>query len=248
MGSLNHKVVLITGASSGIGRATTIAFANKGAKVALAARRSEKLREIQEDILSYGGECIYVTTDTTNEEEVKGLFYETENRIGTIEILVNCAGKGMQRYLRDTTHEEWLSVLGANLTSVFLCTREAEQRMIATKTRGHIITVSSIAGFYGAPKYSAYSASKHGVTGFQRSIKWELRKHGIKVSTVHPFRVDTEFFDAYEKRPHRGQMLSPEDIGSYIVAIASGSKLKRIFKMGSNLGKRIWNLSRFLAR
>ena len=120
--------------------------------------------------------------------------------------------------------------------------------MIQKKTKGHIITVSSIAGLYGTANYAGYCASKHGVTGFTRSLKWEALKYGIKVSTIHPGRVDTEFFDVYKKRPSRSQMLSSEDIAIYIVAIASRVFLKPTGIKILNLFKRIYYFVRYASK
>ena len=237
---LKNKVVVVTGASSGTGKATAIEFANKGAKVVLAARRVERLKKLQKYISAFNKKCIYVKTDVTNEKEVKALFDRAEKEFGRIDILVNNAGRGLQSEVHKTSFDDWLSVINTNLTSVFLCTKEAVKRMIKKKICGHIITVGSLAGLISAPKYAAYCASKHGVTGFKRAIKWELTKHGIKVSTIYPARIDTEFFDVYEKRPHRRQMLSPKDIADDIVAIASRSILKIIHVRFINLFKRIY--------
>lgn len=248
MVTLNNKVVVITGASSGIGKAVAIEFARKRAKVVLAARRTEKLKELKNYIVRFNENCIYVRTDVTREGEVINLFDETERKFGELDILINNAGRGLRSEVRDIRFTDWLSVIHTNLTSVFLCTREAARRMFQKNTNGHIITVSSVAGLYGAPAYAAYSASKHGVTGFMRSVKWELRRYGIKVSTVHPARVDTEFFDSYEKRPPRNQMLQTKDIAHYIIAIASRSPPQIMGIKILNLTKRVFNFIRYSSK
>lgn len=247
MGTLRNKIVVVTGATSGIGRATAIGFSRKGAKVVLAGRRDAKLHEVETYIRSFNDNCMSVKTDVSREQEVTRLFEQTEKTFGTTDILVNCAGRGLKKDLPDITSDEWYSVIHTNLTGVFFCTKEAANRMMENQIKGHIITVSSIAGFFGAPRYSAYSASKHGVTGFQRSIKWELKKHGIRVSTIHPARVSTEFFNIYNKRPPEFQMLSSDDIARYIIAIASGSGPKRLILMAFNACKRLWNLTKVLS-
>lgn len=243
--SFKNKVVVITGASSGIGKAVAIEFAKKNATVILAARRVQKLQELQTYISSFNENCIYVKTDVTKENEVINLFNETEKLYGKIDILINNAGRGLKSEIINISFDDWLSVIHTNLTSVFLCTRESLKRMIKKKIKGHIITISSIAGLYGTPKYAAYCASKHGVTGFQRSLKWEVLKHGIKVSTIHPGRVDTEFFDIYKNRPSRSQMLSPKDIAIYITAIASRFLPKIIGIRILNIFKRIYYFIRY---
>jgi len=221
MVNLSEKVVVITGASSGIGKAAAIEVARRGAAVVLAARRADKLAEIRDSILGFNDRCICVKTDVTDERQVAALFDQAEERFGRVDILINNAGRGLKSEVADIGAEEWRSVVETNLTSVFLCTREAVRRMRAKNTRGHIITVCSVAGLFGAPAYSAYCASKHGVAGFCRAVRWELRKYGIRVSTIFPARVDTEFFDTYAQRPGKRQMLAPSDIAKHLAAIAS---------------------------
>ena len=241
MVTLTNKVVLITGASSGIGRASALEFARQGASVVLAARRLEKLQALESEIVSLGVSCLCTKTDVTLEDQVMNLFEETSKQFGRIDILVNNAGRGLKAEIPNITLQDWKNVLHTNLTSVFLCSREALKGMITQKS-GHIITICSIAGLYGTPNYAAYCAAKHGVTGFQRSLKWESRKHGIKVSTVFPGRVDTEFFDVYPERPARSQMLSAKDLASYIICIAEQRPLKRHGLRLLNFGKRIRNM------
>ncbi len=224
--NFSNKVVVITGASSGIGRACALKFAQKGAKVFLAARRVERLEEVQKEIFNMGSSCTIVKTDVTKKEDIENLFNKVEETYGKLDILINNAGKGLKASLLDITSEYWQSLLDTNLTSVFLCTQEAVKKMLKSKSNGYIITISSIAGLYGAPNYAAYCASKHAVTGFKRSVKWELRKKGIKCLTIHPGRVNTEFFNTYAKRPSRKQMLSSFDIAQVVLAHASGSNLK----------------------
>ncbi len=243
---LNDKVVVITGASSGIGKATAVAFAKKGAKIALAARRIDKLEDVRNHVFSYNKNCLCVQTDVSSEADVKRLFDTVEKKFGRIDILVNNAGRGLKSNICDTTFEDWISVLNTNLTGVFLCTREAVKRMLKKKSEGHIITVSSIAGLYGAPNYSAYCASKHGVTGLKRSLKFELFGKGIKTSMIFPARVDTDFFDIYKQRPSKSQMLSAEDIAEYIIAIASRNILMRVIIRIKLLFKRIYNFFRYM--
>ncbi len=243
MVSLHDKVVIVTGASSGIGKAAAMALAQKGAAVVLAARRVDKLQALRDQITSLPAECLVVRTDVTSEPQVAQLFEETISRFGRVDILLNNAGRGLKTDIGATSLDEWRAVLDTNLTSVFLCSKEALNRMMP-QNYGHIITVSSIAGLYGLGGYAAYCAAKHGVTGFQRSLKWEARPHGIKVSTIFPGRVDTEFFDLYPERPPRGQMLSPEDVADYIVVVAQQQRLKRHVVRALNIGKRIRNFLR----
>lgn len=242
--SLKDKVVVITGASSGIGAATAREFARQGAKVVLAARREDRLHRLQAEITASGGHCMALPTDVTQEAAVEQLFAGAEEAFGPVDILVNNAGRGLKAPLLSMTYAEWESVIHTNLTSVFLCTRAAASGMARHGTRGHIITVSSIAGLYVLPTYSAYGASKHGVTGFMRAAKGELGQLGIKTSTLYPARVNTPFFEAYAERPSTRQMLSPSDLARYITAIATRSRPLVAYIRLVLVWKRIYNLFR----
>jgi NAD(P)-dependent dehydrogenase (short-subunit alcohol dehydrogenase family) len=237
------KTVVITGAGSGIGAAAAEACARRGAAVVLAGRRPDKLESVRARLAGSGFRSAAVPADVTQPDDVRRLFDETEKLFGRVDILVNNAGRGLKAGILDTRDEDWRDVLDANLTSVFLCSREALKRMAAARTRGHIITVCSIAGLYGTAGFAAYCSAKHGVTGFQRSLKWEARKLGIKVSTVFPGRVNTEFFNVYDRRPAPGQMLPARDLGEYIAAIAERKPLKRHALRLVNLGKRTARLA-----
>jgi NADP-dependent 3-hydroxy acid dehydrogenase YdfG len=239
--SLKNKVVIITGASSGVGKATAIRFAKKGAKIVIAARRLEKLQELKRYIHAFNENCICIKTDVTKEKEVVDLFNIAEEKFGYVEILVNNAGRGLKSDLCNISYSDWSDVLNVNLNGVFLCTKEAVKRMKENKNNGHIITVSSIAGRFGAPYFSGYCSSKHAVTGFMKSINWELRKFNIKTSTIYPGRINTEFFDIYNKRPSTRQMLSPSYIADYILAIASLSYYRKNYILLRNLAKRLRN-------
>ncbi len=109
----------------------------------------------------------------------------------------------------------------------------------AAGIEGHIITVCSVAGLYGVGNYSAYCAAKHGVTGFMRSCKWEVRKQGIKASTIFPMRVDTEFFADYAKKPEKREMLSAKDLADDIVAVASQNLMSIVKVRYTNFCKRV---------
>ena len=239
---LKDKVVVITGASSGIGHAAALRFAEKGASLVLAARRAEKLQQLQNQIIEFNPNCIYVPTDLTKPEQVQNLFEKTVERFGKIDILINNAGRGLKSELVNISMEDFKSVIDTNLTSVFLCTKHAVKIMVEQNIRGHIITVCSIAGLFGAPKYSAYCSSKHAVNGLLKSLKWELRKDKIKVSTIYPARVDTEFFNSYQKRPSKRQLLHPNDIAELLLALAQRASLKAAAVRVKNLTKRIRNL------
>ena len=242
---LKDKVVIVTGASSGIGKSTAIAFAGQGAKVVITARRLDKLEEVQEIVLSNGGECYLFQGDVSNEESVENLFTETLNRFGPVDILINNAGRGLKSEMLAIDFPDWKNLWEANVDSVFLCSREAVRQMTNFKIQGHIITVSSIVGKLSFPGFSAYCASKHAVTGFKRSLWWELKKYRIRVSTIYPGRVDTEFFDNYPNRPSKNQMISADDIAQLLTAIGNRDITDILSKRFLILFKRVRNLLRF---
>ena len=205
------------------------------------ARRKEKLQEIFDLIQDFNRDCFAFPADISKEEEVNALFREILCKYGRIDILINNAGRGLKAGLCDTSYADWIDIMNANLNGVFLCTRAAVKNMREQESKGHIITVSSIVGRFGAPQHAAYSASKHGVTGFTKSLWWELLRCGIKVSTIHPARVDTDFFTSYPKKPSRNQMVQPEDIAHLLVALSKGSFFEIGWVRLRNTYKRIRN-------
>jgi 3-oxoacyl-[acyl-carrier protein] reductase len=245
MADLKDKVAVITGASSGIGRAAAIAFASTGCKVVLAARRVKKLKELKEEITAFSKNCWYLQADVSQEKDVIRLFNEAERVYGGIDIVVNCAGRGCEVEVPDISHDEWHSVINTNLTSVFLCTREAARRMLAKRIAGHIITVCSVLGRFGLRGHAAYCASKHGVTGFNKAARWEFRKHRIKVSTIYPANVDTELFNALKTVPRRRELLAAEDVADYLVALASRSFLRILAHRMILVGKSVYYFTRY---
>jgi NADP-dependent 3-hydroxy acid dehydrogenase YdfG len=242
--SLKNKVVIITGASSGIGKAAAIAFAKNKAIVILAARRKERIEQLASELSKYTT-SLAVQTDVTDESQIQNLITTTLSKFQKIDILINNAGTGLKAPLPDITQKDFTNLLQTNLMSVFLCTKAATEAMKKTNSKGHIITISSLAGLFGASNYAAYCASKHAVTGFKKSIKGELKKHNIKVTTIHPARIQTEFFDNYKQPPGRGQMLTAKDMADYIIAVAQRSKIKTIFIRTLNVAKRLYYLLKY---
>ena len=244
MVNLKDKVVIVTGASSGVGRATAITLARRGSRVVLAARRADRLQEISQSLSQDGARVIAIPTDVTDSVQVGQLFKQTAEHFGPVQILVNCAGRGLKRPIVEIEPQDWHDVMAANLDSVYLCSRQALRQMIAHGLRGHILTVCSVAGLYGGPNYAAYCAAKHGVAGFMRSLRWEARKHRVRVSTIYPARINTEFFSDYAVKPQTREMLEPEDIADYLVALICRCPLRIMHVRLRNLGKRIVNLFR----
>jgi NAD(P)-dependent dehydrogenase (short-subunit alcohol dehydrogenase family) len=189
---MSDKVALITGASSGIGRATAEAFAAKGARVVLAARREDELASLVSEIESHGGNATAVRTDVSVAKDVERMVAHTIETFGRLDYAVNNAGiEGQWVLISDLPDEEWDRVLGINLKGTFLCLKYQSRAMLAGGRGGAIVNVGSINSFLGFASGSAYSASKHGLIGLTTSVSAELAPQGIRVNLVCPGIVDT---------------------------------------------------------
>jgi len=245
MVSLQNKVVVLTGASSGIGEASALHFAREGCTLVLAARRIEKLEELKKKVLALGVPCLVVKTDVAQQKDVKKLFALVEKEFGHVDILVNNAGIGRNFDLVDTSLKDWQDTFDINVSGVFYCCQEAVRLMMKKHTVGHIITVSSVLGLIAMPGRSAYCASKHAVTGFKRSLRWELKSKNIRVSLVHPAGVDTEILNDLAVERNKWKMLRSEDLAEYIVALASRDIIRIIKVRLLNIWRRFYFLLKY---
>ena len=190
--SLAGKSVLVTGASSGIGWATALAFAEQGASVVVTARREQRLRELCDLIAAHGGNAAYIAGDGADETTAKNAVGLSLERFGKLDILINNAGAGNYKDLVATTVEDYDALMNANMKSSFLFSRYAAPVMIEQKS-GEILFISSVAGLQGTAGESVYCAAKFAQVGFSQALDAELRKHGIKVGVLCPGGVKTEF-------------------------------------------------------
>ncbi|NLG83673.1 MAG: SDR family NAD(P)-dependent oxidoreductase [Firmicutes bacterium] len=187
---LFQKTVIITGASSGIGRATAVEFARAGAKVVLAARNEKSLAELAAEIAPYGREVLVVPTDVTQRPQVRRLVEEALARFGRIDIFVSNAGIYHRCPVRDLRVEDGERVMAVNFYGFLHGVQEVLPHMLARK-EGHIVLVSSVDGKKGLPPDGAYVAAKFAATGLAEVLRQELHSTGVHVSTVLPGRVDT---------------------------------------------------------
>ena len=209
---LEDRVVVVTGASSGIGEACAVAFAAKGAKVVLAARRAERLAGLVERL---GDAALAVTTDVTDEAAVQNLFDRAVERFGTVDVLINNAGIADSTAVYEMSLETWHQVIETNLTSAFLCSRAAF-RVMKDKGRGRILNIGSISARVPRQNSPAYAASKWGLDGLTRSLAIDGREFNIAASIFHPGIVATEIAPGAVKL-HEDFAASPEDIAGVIV-------------------------------
>ena len=185
MSDMNGKVALITGASSGIGRATAELFAARGAKVVLAARREPELATLTSEIESRGGKASFVVTDVAIAKDVERMVAHAIETFGRLDYAANNAGiEGKFEAITDLSEEDWDRVLDTNLKGTFLCLQHEARAMLAGGHGGAIVNVGSINSFLGFPTGSAYVASKHGQIGLTTSVSAELAPHGIRVNIV----------------------------------------------------------------
>ncbi len=192
MMNMSGKVALVTGASSGIGRATAEAFAAQGAKVVLAARREDELAGLAGEIESRGGAATFVRADVAIAKDVEEMVTHAITAFGRLDYAVNNAGiEGQFAGITDLPEEEWDRVLGINLKGTFLCMKYEAKAMLAAGHGGAIVNVGSVNSFLGFPTGSAYVASKHGQIGLTTSVSAELAPQGIRVNLVCPGIIDT---------------------------------------------------------
>lgn len=212
---------LITGASSGIGRATALAFAQAGFDVALVGRNLTRLQAVAELAIAAGVDAKTYSVDLSEVAQVRSRFEAIAQELGQIDILINNAGMGYTGKLAETPLEDWQRVLDLNLTSVFQCIQALLPGM-RQRGQGTIINVASIAGHQAFPEWGAYCVSKFGLVALSKTLAAEERSHGIRVVTVSPGAVNTPIWDTgtVQAEFDRSQMLSPELVAQTLLQAA----------------------------
>jgi NAD(P)-dependent dehydrogenase (short-subunit alcohol dehydrogenase family) len=192
MSDMNDRVALITGASSGIGRATAEAFAAEGARVVLAARRQDELASLVNEIEAQGGKATAIKTDVSVAKDVERMVAHALDAFGRLDYAINNAGiEGQWVGITDLAEDEWDRVLDINLKGTFLCMKYEARAMLDCGQGGAIVNIGSINSFLGFPTGSAYVTSKHGLIGLTTSVSAELAPQGIRVNLVCPGFIDT---------------------------------------------------------
>ena len=235
MPDMNGRVALITGASSGIGRATAEAFAANGARVVVAARREDDLATLVGEIEARGGKATAVRTDVSVAKDVERMVAHAIETFGRLDYAVNNAGvEGQWASISDLPEEEWDRVLDINLKGTFLCLKYQSRAMLAGGHGGAIVNVGSINSFLGFASGSAYVASKHGMIGLTTSVSAELAPQGIRVNLICPGIVDTPmhrrargligdglYDQVLQQSVHLRRAARPEEIARSIVFLCS---------------------------
>jgi 3-oxoacyl-[acyl-carrier protein] reductase len=228
MFSLKDRVALVTGASQGIGRATALALAQAGARVAAAARNAEKLASVVAEIAAAGGESLAVAMDVADAEQVKSGFRQAIEKFGKLDILVNNAGVTRDGLAVRMKAEDWDTVLRTNLTGAHLCAQQAMTVMMRARY-GRIINVTSVVAETGNPGQVNYVAAKAGLIGLTRALALEIASRNITVNAVAPGFVASPMTDPLPQgvkdvllaRIPLGRMGSDAEIAAAIVFLAS---------------------------
>ncbi len=229
---LDGRVVIITGASAGIGQASARALASEGARLVLTARRRDRLDSLIDEVRGLGGDAVAVVGDARDEQTAVDAV-EAAKAFGRLDILINNVGVGNYKELVDTSLDNYTEMMDANVRTTFLFTRHAVPLMIA-QGEGLILMVSSMAGVYGFPGEAVYCATKFAQVGFAQGLDKELRPHGIKVGTINPGGVKTEFAlgkGRTERSVEASDMLEPEDVAAAIHFACTQPKGSRIIQV-----------------
>ncbi|HEY0302553.1 MAG TPA: glucose 1-dehydrogenase [Rhizomicrobium sp.] len=198
MFNLTSRVALVTGASSGLGRQFARALADNGAAVALVARRTDRLLDLQQEIEAKGGKAMAIEADVTDRGAMVAAFDAAEKAFGTVTILVNNAGVAQQSLrATDVTPEEWRRVLSVDLDAVFYWAQEGARRMIAAGKQGAIVNIASVLGFGVSRGTAAYAVAKAAVVQTTKALSVELAFKGVRVNAIAPGWFVTEINDTY---------------------------------------------------
>jgi 3-oxoacyl-[acyl-carrier protein] reductase len=220
MTRLTNKVAIVTGSSSGIGKAIALTFAREGARVVVAARRADLCERTVEQIRKDGGEATSIVTDVTDERQVDRLIAETVRRYGRLDILVNNAGIGGGSRIADTGTETFDRIIDTNLRGTFFCARAGFRQMMAGGG-GTILNMSSVAGVDAWAGTGTYSASKHGIMGLTKALADEGRHHRIKVCAICPAGVADELVDSSPEEILASGAINPFDVAETAVYLTT---------------------------
>jgi len=226
-------VALVTGASSGIGKATALAWAREGARVVVAARRIRECEEVVSQIKHAGGEALFVRTDVAKAVEVEALVRKTVEAFGRLDWSCNNAGvEGARGSITECTEEVWDQVIDVNLKGVWLCMKYEISQMLKHGS-GAIVNISSVNGLIGSAGFAPYVASKHGVIGLTKSAAKGYANAGIRVNVICPGSIDTPMIERVDGGPvsadswritrtPMARIGTPEEIAEAVVWLCSG--------------------------
>lgn len=221
---LKNKVVLITGASRGIGRVIALEFAKRGAIVVAAARNIGELQSLQKEIEQMKETCLISQCDVAKKNEVDAMMETAFTKFERIDILVNNAGMGIYGFVHEISEADFDTMVNTNFKGVFLCTKAVLPFMMNQQS-GHIITVSSVAGKRIFEKMAVYCGTKFALDGFCKTLAKEVKPYNIRVSQIYPGMTNSHFRDGMKSRPpyseeQKARMIQNKDIAQGIIFIA----------------------------
>jgi 3-oxoacyl-[acyl-carrier protein] reductase len=219
MRRLKHKVAVVTGGSKGIGKAIAEALGREGCSLVITARQEEDLKKTARELSRLDVKVLTFKTDVRKWKDVEELAEKVQEKIGPPDILINNAGIGRFGEITNMKEEDFRATLETNLFGVFYCTKAFLPGMIQS-AKGHIVNISSLAGKNSFPGGSAYCASKHGLIAFSECLMLEVRHHNIKVTTICPGTVQTEFSS---QTKDKSWALTAEDVGKAVVDVLTSS-------------------------
>ena len=216
---LNDKLILITGASSGIGKGLAKRLCRNGYNLILTSRSNEKLSQLKDELSDFSEKIHLIACDLTNSNDIENLYKKTV-AIGFVECIVSNAGLGRFSSIDKMSVDDWDIQINTNLRPSFLLARLFVGQMKKNK-KGHLVFINSVAGKYGHsfPNSTAYVSSKYALKGFADSLRTELRDYNVKVSSIYPGAIDTEFWDAINVDFPRHEMLSIDDLSETILHV-----------------------------
>jgi NAD(P)-dependent dehydrogenase (short-subunit alcohol dehydrogenase family) len=210
--TFSGKVALVTGGTSGIGKATALAFARSGAKVVLSGRREKEGAEVVRQIEKLGGDAAFIRTDIAKDTDVKAMIDFTVEKFGRLDVAFNNAGVEWKGQLEQVTEAEYRRIFDVNVWGVLNSMRHEIPVMIKNGG-GAVVNTSSVAGHVGLAQVSIYIASKHAVEGLTKSVALEFAKQNIRINAIAPGVIATEMFDRFAGDELRDQLLSIIPVG-----------------------------------
>ena len=225
-----NKVVLITGASSGIGKQTAIEFAKLGSSIILVARRKNKLEQVENELKKFNVNTLVCVCDVSKKDQVLEMSKIVIRKFTSIDILVNNAGFAIYGSIFDLSIDEIESQMETNYFGMVYCTKNFLPLMLKKKS-GHIVNVASVAASFGLPGIASYCASKFAMLGFSEGLKHELAGTGVGITVVSPIMVKTDFFNhpSFEKMPkYSPTSLDSKTVAKAILKAANSSRLEII--------------------
>lgn len=228
--SVTGKHILVTGASSGLGAHFIKTLSERGARVSLVARRTERLQKLVDDIQSLNGEAQFVSMDVSNQESVITGFDEAKKGFGAVNVVVNNAGTADRKPSVELSSEDWLRVIDVNLNGAWYVAQQAGKQMIDSGNGGSIINIASIMAYRQKPELAAYCSSKAAINHLTRVLALEWAQHSIRVNAIAPGYIHSEMTEAVLASPSGEKMISeipqqragnPEDLDGALLLLCS---------------------------